>query len=232
MIEHVAVVVPAADEQDLIAASLTAIDHAAEQLRARTDVTVGVTVVLDACTDRTAEIVAGCPNVRAIVSTARCVGVARCRGTTAALAGTASHHRVWTAHTDADSQVPPNWLVQMVAEAEAGADLVLGTVTPSPELPQLTHRAWQDRHSIQDGHLHVHGANLGISAAALDRLGGWAPLSAGEDVDVVARAMAAGMRICRTGAIPVHTSARADGRAAHGFSSYLRTLVALTEPAE
>jgi hypothetical protein len=230
MIEHVAVVVPAADEQERIAACLEALEDAARVLRDTTDVTVDVTVVLDCCHDWTAEIVACFPDVRSVVSTARCVGVARRVGTDAALAGKRRLERVWTAHTDADSQVPSHWLAHMVDAAEGGADLVLGTVTPSLELPRPTRRAWQDLHSTLDGHSHIHGANLGIRATTLQLLGGWQPLATGEDVDLVARALAAGVHLRRDGAIPVHTSARLVGRAPQGFSSYLRALPASDMP--
>lgn len=226
MIEHVVVVVPAADEEERIAACLDALDIARRTL---SDTTCGrvatqVVVVLDGCRDGTAEIVLGHRAVSAISCTARCVGIARATGSASAFDLPTAMHRVWTAHTDADSQVPSHWLVCMVAAAERGADVVLGTVTPDCEATPATRRAWTRRHRLRDGHPHVHGANLGIRASTLHAIGGWAPLGTGEDVDLVDRAVAQGTRVVRTGAIPVRTSARAYGRAPHGFSRYLRDL--------
>jgi glycosyltransferase involved in cell wall biosynthesis len=235
VIRHVTVIVPAADEEDRIAACIQSLGVATHRLaEAGNDVTVEVVVVLDGCQDRTADIVAGFSDVRPVVSTARCVGAARATGTAAGVASPlALAHPlddVWTAHTDADSQVPVDWLQHMVRSADVGADLVLGTVTPSLELPLPTRRAWQRFHLLADGHPHVHGANLGVRASTLRRLGGWRELRTGEDGDLVSRAVAAGARIHRTGAIPVRTSARRDGRAPEGFSSYLRALSAEDVP--
>ncbi|HEU5265715.1 MAG TPA: glycosyltransferase [Jatrophihabitans sp.] len=226
MISRVAVVVPAADEQHLIAGCLTALRRAACHLRDATPhpPQLDVVVVLDACRDRTADVVAEFPEVRMIEAAGRCVGAARALGTASALAATGEGHDVWTAHTDADSQVPVNWLRQMVRAADGGADLVLGTVDPGTDLPLGTRHAWRLRHSPDDGHRHVHGANLGIRAATLRRVGGWRPLRSGEDVDLATRVAGSGATVERTGAIPVYTSARHIGRAPAGFSSYLRTL--------
>jgi cellulose synthase/poly-beta-1,6-N-acetylglucosamine synthase-like glycosyltransferase len=231
MIGHVAVVVPAADEQTLIGGCLDALHDAVEHLRTTLPAapSTELVVVLDNCRDRTAEIVAGYPAVRVVVSSARCVGAARALGTAHALAGRTPSGEVWTVHTDADSTVPHNWLTHMVRAADSGADLVLGTVRPDRELPLRTRRAWHALHSGDDGHRHVHGANLGIRAATLHRCGGWLPLHTGEDVDLVTRAVASGARVLRSGAIAVRTSARVEGRAPMGFSSYLRTLAAAVD---
>ena len=228
MIGHVAVVVPAADEQALISGCLDALRRAVAHLRGTIPAppSIEIVVVLDDCRDRTADIVAAYPEVRAVVSQARCVGAARALGTVEALAGRQAFRDIWTAHTDADSAVPPHWLTHMVRAADDGVDLVLGTVRPNRELPRRARRAWHSLHSVHNGHAHVHGASLGIRAATLQGCGGWLPLRTGEDVDLATRALASGARVQRTGAIAVRTSARVDGRAPMGFSSYLRTLAA------
>jgi glycosyltransferase involved in cell wall biosynthesis len=234
MIRHVAVVVPAADEEERIAACLASLHRAAAHLVANAPrpVTVRMVVSLDACSDGTASVVARYPQVATVVGSARCVGAARAIGTDAALSGQHDPHAVWTAHTDADSQVPTDWLTRMVAAADEGADLVVGTVVPSAELLPPVRWAWRALNSAADGHRHVHGANLGIRAATLLTLGGWRPIPTGEDVDLVDRAVTAEVPIRWTGAIAVRTSARADGRAPEGFSSYLRALLlgAANEP--
>jgi hypothetical protein len=51
--------------------------------------------------------------------------------------------------------------------------------------------------SRPDGHGHVHGANMGFRAGSYWRVGGFAALASGEDVDLVARFESAGLRIVR-----------------------------------
>jgi hypothetical protein len=229
VISRVLVVVPAADEKRRIAACLRAVQEATLRLNLdRPAVSVRVVVVLDACTDDTAAVVATFTEVTVVLSTARCVGAARALGTAAGLANGPPLAEVWTAHTDADSTVPPHWLQHMVDSAERGVDVVLGTVTPDFELDPGARREWHQRHPPHDEHPNVHGANLGISASCLQTLGGWSELPSGEDVLLAERALKAGAVIERTSAIPVRTSARENGRAPRGFSSYLRTLTAVS----
>jgi glycosyltransferase involved in cell wall biosynthesis len=231
MIRQVAVVVPAADEEDCIAACLQAINKARDRLLEREPAVerVDVVVVLDACTDGTSTIVSRfsvADHVHAITADARCVGAARQRGVLAAMSPDVPAERVWLANTDADSTVPPNWLVGMVAAANAGFDVVLGTVLPSAELSPPLRSAWSTSHRLTEGHPHVHGANLGIRGDVYREVGGWNPDRAyDEDVDLAHRAAAAShIRILRTAAIPVVSSARITGRAPNGFSSYMRGL--------
>jgi cellulose synthase/poly-beta-1,6-N-acetylglucosamine synthase-like glycosyltransferase len=227
VIRQVVVIVPAADEEQRIARCLASIRGAQHHLsRHAAHVQVQVIVALDSCRDGTAAICASFPRVSTVTTTSRSAGAARRAGSTAALrrvAGPVSE--LWLASTDADSQVPADWLTVMVAAAGHGADLVLGTVLPGPGLNPAARARWLARHHLRDGHPHVHGANLGIRASAYLALGGWQPLTAGEDADLARRAVAAGhLRIIRTATIPVVTSARPAARAPHGFSSYLRAL--------
>jgi hypothetical protein len=133
--------------------------------------------------------------------------------------------RLWLASTDADSQVPPQWITHQVDLADSGADLVLGTVdvddwSGHPEHAALTWRAAYDR---RDGHGHVHGANVGARADAYLAVGGFDGLDSGEDV-----ALATALRhrrVVRSGAIPVLTSARLRPRAPGGFGHHLLAMV-------
>jgi glycosyltransferase involved in cell wall biosynthesis len=227
VIRQVVVIVPAADEEQRIARCLTSI-HSAQHhlLRRAAHVQVQVIVALDSCRDGTAAICASFPRVTTVTTTSRSAGEARRAGSLAALrrrSGPVSE--LWLASTDADSEVPADWLTVMAAAAGHGADLVLGTVLPGPGLTAAARARWLARHHLRDGHPHVHGANFGIRAGAYLALGGWPPLAVGEDAELARRAATAGhLRITRTATIPVVTSPRAAARAPHGFSSYLRAL--------
>ena len=102
-------------------------DHTA--LRARE---VGA---LDACRDRTADVVAGFPEVTTVACAARRVGTARRAAASAALAECPDPEQLWLASTDADCRVPPDWLIEMAKVAARGAALALGTVRPAAGLP-------------------------------------------------------------------------------------------------
>jgi glycosyltransferase involved in cell wall biosynthesis len=227
VITDLAVIVPAADEQEHIGECLEAISAACQQLWAHPcgqTVRIQVIVVLDACHDATADIVASHPDVVSVNTCARNVGAARRVGTECALGHIRTATCAWLAHSDADSVVPENWLVGMLDAAEAGFDLVLGTVRPGPGLPLRSEQAWLDKHPLREGHQYVHGANLGIRASRYIEVGGWRPCRSGEDVDLARRVEESGAGIRRTSAIPVMTSSRMHGRAPYGFSSYLREL--------
>lgn len=224
MIRRIAVVIPAANEEQLIGGCLSAVRAARGHLQRSMAIPVRTVVVLDGCRDSTAAIAAASGDVLLVTITAGSVGAARRAGASAALAGGGPPGELWLANTDADSQVPVNWLMSMMTRARLGAHLVLGTVIPGPGLGPAAGAEWYSRHHLRDGHQHVHGANLGIRGDAYLDLGGWQPLVTGEDADLARRATLTGLRISRTASIPVMTSVRRDGRAPRGFSTYLRGL--------
>ncbi len=228
MIRRVAVVIPAANEEQRIGRCLSAVAAARRHLHhSDAAVAVRIVVVLDGCQDRTAVIAAASREVQTVAITAASAGAARRAGASAALAGAGPAAELWLANTDADSQVPVNWLTGMLAEARLGAHVVLGTVLPGRDLEQRTRAEWLSRHHLRDGHPHVHGANFGIRADAYLGLGGWPAMVTGEDAELARRAARTGhLRISRTAAIPVVTSVRPDGRAPRGFSGYLLDIAA------
>jgi len=118
---RVGIVVPAHNEQELLPECLAALRCAATAV----DVPVQVLVVLDMCTDRTADIT-GDTAVLAVWE--RNVGAAR-RAGFAHLLLELGAGQVWLATTDADSQVPPTWLADQLAHARCGADGVAGMVS-------------------------------------------------------------------------------------------------------
>jgi hypothetical protein len=226
--DHVLVVVPAHDEAELLGRQLAAITTAvryAAWLRPQT--VVSTTVVLDSCTDGSAEVVARFTDIDATEAGLGCVGMARRLG----IAEARGRHeldptRTCVACTDADSVVPRDWLSGQLDLAATGSRLVLGTVWPDPtELEPARLRRWWARHHLRDGHPFVHGANLGFALDAYDQVGGFRALPVGEDVDLVGRMRAIGVPETATSRLPVLTSARLGGRAPAGFASYLMALL-------
>jgi glycosyltransferase involved in cell wall biosynthesis len=223
-LERVAVVVPARDEEQLLPACLDSVAEAAHALaRQRPELSVDVVVVLDRCTDRSAAVVAGYGAVRAVTSAAGCVGAARAAGVAAALRGAGDPARTWVGNTDADTQVPADWLLAQVGLADEGVDLVLGTVVPH-DLETLVHMAWTQRHELAEGHRHVHGANLGVRGSAYLAAGGFAPVPLHEDVLLADAVRGTGASWVATDATRVRTASRRRSRVSGGFATYLREL--------
>lgn len=224
------VVVPARDEEALLPSALTALEVAARQARLL-GVEVDVLVVADSCTDGTAE-VARAAGVRVLAVTVGSVGTARGLGLRDVLArhGSVPRDRVWLASTDADSRVPPDWLVRQLELAAAGTDLVVGTVEVddwSGHPPHVEAR-WRAGYDGRDGHGHVHGANVGARADAYLEVGGFSHTRHGEDQALLDALVAAGHPVLRTRAIAVTTSGRLRGRAPGGLAEHLDRLDRLT----
>jgi glycosyltransferase involved in cell wall biosynthesis len=220
------VVIPAHDEAELIDPCLTAVGVAAARLLEVTGVRATVTVVADACTDSTVEVARG-HEVDLLEIDVRGVGPARDAGVRHALAATAplDASRVWVAMTDADSVVPTDWLEAQFRSASKGFDLLIGPVHPDPAgLSPAVVREWWVRHQRPD-QLHVHGANLGFTAATFLGAGGFPAVTEHEDVAFVQAALDSGSTWTMSGPA-VRTSGRVVGRTPGGFAHYLRLLVA------
>ena len=227
--EHLAVVLPARNEEKLLPAALSSVRTAARALQDTARVQVGVTVVLDSCTDGSAAAAARIRDLwlpeldlRILSGSFGTVGAARAAG----IAARPQHPGLWIANTDADTVVPPHWLTCQHRFASAGYGLVLGTAVPDPaDLSAAELAAWRKLHPLGEGHPHIHGANMGFSAAAYRRAGGFAPLASHEDVDLAVRLKAAGTAWTATDMMQVVTSGRRDGRAPEGFSRFLSQLL-------
>jgi len=221
-IEHVVVVVPARDEERLIDRCLRSVAVACGAVDGPS---VQVVVVLDDCRDGT-RAMSSRFDVELCAIDAGSVGVARAHGVSRGLAeSTASAGRTWIASTDADSQVPPQWLTCQLALAQRGADVVVGTVRPDPsDLTAAEHRAWSATRVPGRPNGHVHGANLGIRADAYLRAGGFLPQDEHEDVDLVARIARDPLAVVvASDECDVLTSGRRVGRTPGGYARYLRT---------
>jgi len=175
-----------------------------------------VVVVLDRCTDGSAAIAAAFP-VHAIDMRAGSVGAARAVGARAAIRLGAT----WLAFTDADTVVAPDWLLDQQA---LGTDAVCGTVSVSDwHLHDPKVRiAYETQYTDRDGHRHIHGANLGISAAAYEACGGFQSVALHEDVKLVERLLEHGYCVAWSARPRVATSVRIANRVAGGFAGYVQ----------
>ena len=161
----IGVLVPAHDEEALIGDCLRSL-QAAALCPGLAGEPVEILVALDSCTDATAAVCAA-HGVRTVALQARCVGRARATAADVLLAMGAR----WIATTDADSRVPADWLS---AQLGCGADAFCGTVRVADwlDFAPRVRAAFLAGERYEDGHPHVHGANLGVSAAAYRAVGG------------------------------------------------------------
>lgn len=215
----IGILIPVHNEEALLAECLEAVLVAASHPGLEGE-PVQILAVLDSCTDRSASI-AGAYPVQCVDVQARNVGHAR---------GVGARHLLnqgvrWISCTDADSRVAPDWLVAQLA---LGTDAVCGTVTvdrwgegfdPSAQIRYL------QAYRAGDGHRHIHGANLGVSADAYLRAGGFEPLVCDEDVQLVQQLERCGATIAWSHSPQVITSARLECRAPGGFGDYLKSLL-------
>lgn len=217
----IGVIIPVHNEEALLADCLRAVTQAATHSLLHGE-PVRIVVVLDSCTDGSAEIAAQF-DTDVVTIEQRNVGYARHAGAAWLLKQGAR----WLANTDADSLVPGDWLVSQI---HAGTDVVCGTVSVAAwdGHPECVRLRYQRLYQQCEDHRHIHGANLGICAKAYQRAGGFSPLVAHEDVTLVRALESIGARFTWTARNSVHTSARKLGRAPHGFSEYLNNLAAVS----
>ncbi|ELX08163.1 glycosyltransferase [Janthinobacterium sp. HH01] len=222
----IGIVIPAHNEQLYLDGCL----HAARIAACATVLhgeAVRITVVLDSCTDGSLAVVeshgALCAGTACVIDhvivTARNVGAARAAGVAHALHGGAR----WLAFTDADTRVAPDWLA---AQLQLDVDVVCGTVgvddwTPHRDNAEALRLHFRNSYTDADGHRHIHGANMGVSADAYRRAGGFEPLACSEDVALVEALQRSGARFAWSAAPRVTTSARCDARARGGFGDTL-----------
>ncbi|MDM0026219.1 glycosyltransferase [Variovorax saccharolyticus] len=213
----IGIVIPAHNEALLIGQAVDAVMAAAVHPGLHGE-PVEIVVVLDACSDLTG-VIAARAGARTVSLRARNVGVARAVGAEAMLAAGAR----WLAFTDADTVVSPSWLVDQLAQ---DADAVCGSIGVNDWSAHGVHAEAIEAHFLRtyadvDGHSHIHGANLGVSAAAYRRAGGFRHLACSEDVALVRALEATGARIAWSAKPRVLTSSRRDARARGGFADAL-----------
>lgn len=214
----IGIAIPAHNEQDSIAEAVAAAWRAARHPALRGE-DACVVVALDDCTDGTGGR-ARAAGAHTVSLAARNVGVARARAADAILAAGAR----WLAFTDADTRVSQDWLVQQLA---LDAEVVCGSVSVDDwschgEDAARVQAHFDATYVDREGHRHIHGANLGMSAEAYVRAGGFKQLGCSEDVDLVLALEALGARIAWSARPRVLTSARRHGRVIGGFADALR----------
>jgi glycosyltransferase involved in cell wall biosynthesis len=221
--DAITVVVPAHDEQGLLPACLGALGAAAGGVAG---LPVRVVVVADDCRDTTAR-VARAHGALVLQRRDRNVGAARRAGMALALRrAPVGPDRLWLATTDADSEVPSDWLSRQLRHAGAGADAVAGTVLVASWAGHHPGLAARYEHYYRRGSRHVHGANLGVRADAYLSVGGFRPLPLHEDRSLIENLDRAGHRVVYATDLPVRTSARRHARARGGFADHLVRLAA------
>lgn len=221
----IGICIPAHNEEALIEACLRSIAVAATHPALFAE-EVQVVVVLDSCSDATADIARQWP-VAALAVDAHNVGRARAAGARHLL----QHQARWLAFTDADSCVAPDWLV---AQLSLAADVVCGTVevdnwAAHGKDAQAARIRFESSYQDRDGHRHVHGANLGLSASSYLQAGGFDAIECGEDQALVDRLAAQGASIAWSALPRVLTSGRPFSRVEHGFAGAIR-LASSTDP--
>lgn len=233
-VDRVIVVVPARNEEELLPRCLSALAVAVAEvggMAGQVPPVIDVVVVLDRCSDGTADIASQWPMFASISTNGGAVGVARRAGVRHLLpASDQFTSATWIASTDADSAVPPNWLSVQLAFARNCVDLVLGTVVPDDGLSDRDRQRWHAQHQLVEGHNHVHGANLGVRADRYLQAGEFARVDGHEDVRLVSALRDLRVSEIRTELIPVLTSGRLAGRTPAGFAGYLRDQAAEATP--
>ncbi|MFB2597853.1 glycosyltransferase family 2 protein [Herbiconiux sp. P17] len=231
MIRSIGVVMPARDEEALLAEAVTGVLSArAELVRAEPEWAepgrVRIVVVLDACTDGSLAVARSFgAAIEVLEVDVANVGRARRAGVDRLLDRAPRDPRdLWICSTDADTEVPGRWLRDHLQAARDGAAVAVGRVVPrAADVGSTLLAAWRREH--EGGGRHVYGANLGFRADAYRAAGGFPPLGVGEDVEFVRAAEQNGAAVLDLPFSVVQTSGRRDGRTPGGFAGYLRALV-------
>jgi glycosyltransferase involved in cell wall biosynthesis len=225
-IDHVAVLIPARNEEVLLPRCIASVVRACAILPS--EVTSDIVVAVDSSTDATYSIAKSMLGAmgRVIQMNVGSVGKARSLAAQAALE---THPRVpshcWLANTDADCEVPDTWLLDQLELASLGAQAIAGTVDVddfTEHLPGVDLRFRQTYVIHADGtHPHVHGANIGMRADVYLQAGGWSSRPTAEDHDLWNRLTSFGCRKQSIARLRVLTSGRRIGRAPDGFAKAL-----------
>ena len=131
---------------------------------------------------------------------------------------------IWLATTDADSEVPQDWLSAQLGIRRQGGQVWVGPVSVRDwsGRPAGTAEAWRRQYEAEC--LPIHGANFGIDGATYLEVGGFAELPTGEDRDLFERTVALGAVVRHDPQVRVVTSGRREARAPQGFAHALSSI--------
>jgi glycosyltransferase involved in cell wall biosynthesis len=225
-IRHIAILIPARNEERLLPRCIASVLRAQAMLPSC--FTTDIVVIVDSSTDRTLEIATAllAGTGMALTAEAGAVGGARALAAQAALQRyDGEPETCWLANTDADCEVPDNWLLDQVMLAMTGIHAIAGIVDVDEFAEHRSHVGRRFRETYlthADGtHPHVHGANFGLRADVYLQVGGWASLETAEDHDLWNRLSRSGCTKRSIARLKVMTSGRRIGRAPHGFAEAL-----------
>ena len=236
------VAIPVRDEAKRIGNCLAALS--------RQSVPAGhVVLLLNNCTDGTADVVESLPKAahqlhmieRQLEGSSACAGVAR--GLAMDYAASLVKHGIILT-TDADGEVPPDWIELNLQAVEEGADAVCGRAVIDPIeallIPQHLHD--DDAREAAYGqlldqirsvilpdpadpwprHQEDSGASLAITASMFRRIGGLPHLPSGEDRALIESLRMIDARVRHDPQISVVVSGRIEGRAGGGMADTIR----------
>jgi cellulose synthase/poly-beta-1,6-N-acetylglucosamine synthase-like glycosyltransferase len=223
---HFCIIIPARNEEKLISRCLHSVNMAAQQLPAFC--TYDVILAVDASSDQTFDIsndIIG-ENGIAFNIDVESVGTARKLATELALQRYKGDlWQCWLANTDADCEIPLQWLVTHLDHALSGTQALAGIISIDnfDEHNNYVPQRFKDSYLLHpDGtHPHIHGANLGVRADAYIRSGGWNCINTAEDHDLWNRLATLSIPMRSDSHCSVITSGRRMGRAPHGFAQAL-----------
>jgi glycosyltransferase involved in cell wall biosynthesis len=217
-----------------------------------------IVLLLNNCTDRTAEVVKRLPQARHRLHVIECrlnrslasAGVARALAMkrAASLVDSSRSEEAVILTTDADGEVPENWIEANLRAIEQGADAVCGmaVIDPLEALLIPRHLHEDDAREVAYGrlldeiasvilrdpadpwprHTEGSGASIAVRASMLRRVGGMPCLRSGEDRALIARLRRMDARVRHDPEISVVVSGRIHGRAAGGMADTIRRRIA------
>ena len=236
----IVVVIPARNEEERIEACLRSVLIASERV-AGVARRIAIVVVADSCTDQTVQVARATLGSRSYSTVVTCdfenVARTRAHGVVAGLSilETVRPSRTWLANTDADTTVPPNWLVLHLDAAHRNVHAIAGVVEVHSfdGLPAAARQYFRNTYTatlpVEGDHTHVHAANLGVRCDSYNDAGGWGSLPRSEDRDLWTRLRDRGARIESPTSLRVVTSGRGVGRVPGGFAECLRQQVCAWE---
>lgn len=223
---HICTVIPARNEEELIAECLESVLKASRNLLklATFEILVGV----DSSQDKTAKIAQTIIGKNGVVIelNERNVGSVRRIISSRAIAPYLKRlSSCWIANTDADSIVPDSWLTHQLHHASNDILAIAGIIDVGSfsEYPPEIEDIFRLSYTLNDdgSHPHIHGANFGVRADAYVEAGGWPAIKTSEDHALWHALTQLGVSKISDSSLKVLTSGRRNGRAPNGFATAL-----------